>query len=123
MITTEKRRTETDLVMEDVGTMAQLTINDRATWIKSGSHYMVKGRRIYYDIRVIFSTYKMYKVACREPLVIDSEAQFLSLIEHEPYFVSSRSIDGAKAMKITRPVLELDLDKMDEKGIPSDMYG
>ena len=122
-IAREKMRTEADLIMIDVGIMAQMTINDSNTWLKEGTHYVIKGTRIYFDLPVMFVTYRLFKTSCREKLVIEDPDQFKQLISQEPYFITANSVDGAKALKINRAVLELDLERMADKGLDRSMYG
>jgi hypothetical protein len=122
-ISRDKMRTEADLVMEDIGLMAQMTINGGATWISSPAHYTIRNNVIYFDLAVMFATYKQYKTASREKLIIENSSQFKQLVAQEPYFVTDQSIDGASALRITRAVLELDMEKMQEKGLDVTMYG
>jgi hypothetical protein len=122
-INAAKMKTEVDVVMDTVGMMSQMTINGGATWLKSSVHYTIRGDRIYYDLPVLFSTYQLYMTHRRETAVIDSPSQFVSLITNEPYCISTRSVDGAKALNINRAVLELDLLKMSDKGLDISLYG
>ena len=118
-----KMKTEADMVMDDVGIMAQITLNGNATWISPRTHYLTENNRLYIDLPVLFATYRHYKTACREKLVIENQEQFRQLIAQEPYFITDTSIEGAKALCINRAVLELDMNKMLEKGLDVSMYG
>ena len=109
--------------MDDIAMMAQLSINGGTTWLKAGTHYMIDGGRLYIDLPVLFTTYGLYKNACRERRVIDDPNQFRQLISQEPYFVTAHSVDGMKLLQIDRAVLELDLDKMQAKGLDTSLYG
>ena len=118
-----KMKTEADLVMDDIGMMAQLTINGSVKWIVNRTHYIIKGNKLYLDLPVLYTSYRQYKTSCRERAVIDDANQFRMLVAQEPYFISARSIDGAKALNVDRAVLELDIDKMAEKGLDTSLYG
>ena len=121
-----KFKTEIDIVLDDIGLMAQMTINAGSggtPWLVRDTHYIIRGRRIYFHTSVLFGIYKLYKGACREPLVIDSPSQFKALIQQEPYYITANSIDGARALHVTKGVMELDLDRMEAKGLDISLYG
>lgn len=122
-ISATKTRTEVDFVLDHIGMMCQLTLNNDVKWLKNNIHYKIVGNKIYYDISVAYTNYTLYCTSRREKAVIDDRRQFIQLVSHEPYFVSSRSIDGAKALGIDRDVLELNLDRMAAKGLDTSLYG
>ena len=122
-INATKMRTEVDLVMDEVGMMAQLTLNNEVKWLKNNTHYLVKGDKLYFDLSVMYTNYQLYKTSRRERPVIDDRRQFTLLVAHEPYYVTARSIEGAKALGVDRDVLELDMNKMSAKGLDVSLYG
>ena len=122
-ISMAKMKTEADFVMDDIGMMAQMTLNGTTEWLKLGTHYVTVGRKLYIDLPVLFTTYKLYKTHSRERAVIDDPGQFRQLIAHEPYFITMNSIEGMKLLQVDRSVLELDMDKMHAKGLDTSLYG
>jgi hypothetical protein len=118
-----KFKTEADLVMEDVGLMCQMTINGNTNWLENNTHYVINGNRIYFDTAVMFVNYKLYKNSCREKLIIDTVEQFRQLVGQETYLITDHSVDGSKALRMSRAILELDMAKMTDKGLDISMYG
>ena len=118
-----KTKTEVDLVMADIGIMAQITLNETKTWLVTPTHYLVQDDKLYLDLPVLYATYQAYRSYRRESLIIESDSLFRELVKHEPYYVTDHSVLGAKLLRVTRPVLELDMRLMREKGLDTTLYG
>jgi hypothetical protein len=119
----EKMRTEIDIIMDEIGILIQQTLNKTSNWLHNDVHYIIKGDRVYFDVAVTFANYKLYKNNLREPMVIEDSHQFIQLIQHEPYCVSTESMDGARFLGLNRPTLELDMVEMANKGLDVTLYG
>jgi len=119
----EKMRSEVDIVLDDLGILIQQTLNNTANWLHVGSHYIIEGDRLYFDLAVTYANYRMYKSSLREPMIIENTQIFTDLIKDEAYCVSTQSMQGAKLLGINRATLELDMVKMAEKGLDVSLYG
>ena len=119
----EKMRSDVDIVLDDLGILIQQTLNNTANWLHVGSHYIIEGDRLYFDLAVTYANYRMYKSSLREPMIIENTQIFTDLIKDEAYCVSTQSMQGAKLLGINRATLELDMVKMAEKGLDVSLYG
>lgn len=119
-ISQAKNRTEVDAVLEDIGVMATVGNSGGQQWIVPGKHYAFKDGLLVLDVPVVHAMYKMFKRASKDNVVIDSVAQFSTLLQQEPYFVTDKMpmLDMVQA----RPVTALDMEKMTEKGIDVSMF-
>ena len=89
-------------------------------WLVEGKHYIVLDRMLYLDMSLVHVYYKRYVRTNRGTPVIDSVSQFRKLLEQELYFVTFNAL--LKDMSIGRPLTQLSLDKMVEKGMDVSLF-
>jgi hypothetical protein len=114
-ISKAKHRTEVDAVLEDVGTMVTLSVDDTDRWINYGRHIWLdeEKRRLYLDVPIVHAMYLRFKNRS-DQVPLDRVSQFAALLKQEIYFVSDSVV--VEEMNASRPVWALDLDRMEEKG-------
>lgn len=96
-LASSKRRSEIDIVISKMATMAALSQKDAGIpWMVAKSHYLLADNYLYIDGLVCHAQYIRYmSQAERQPAVIEDFIQFKSLIKSEPYCESvSEVVDG-----------------------------
>lgn len=116
-----KHWTEVDSVLEDIGTMVALSSDGTDRWIQYGRHIYLDtaNRRLYLDLPVVHATYLRYKGG-RDDIPLYRLNQLSTLLKQEIYFVSDKCM--VERMNASRPMWELDLDRMEEKGHTVTMF-
>lgn len=121
-ISTSKRRTEIDIIMIKLATMAAVSQKEGASsWMMPGQHYFRTGSHLYLDGMVCHSVYVRYMNQVeRTPPSIEDYAQMKPLLKSESYFLSTNAF--VEGFCNGRPVVKLDTKKMAEKGIEIEAF-
>lgn len=121
-IATAKRRTEIDIIMTKLATMAALSQKDSGTpWLMPGQHYFKTPDHLYLDGLVCHALYVRYMNQVeRTPPVVEDYAQMKPLLKSEAYCLSMAAF--VQDFCNNKPVIKLDLRRMAEKGIEVDAF-
>ena len=120
-ISRSKHRTEVDAVMEHIGTMIAMTKSGNDEWLVEGKHYAVDSeKQLYLDLPIVHAFYMRYVRVNRGNVIIESISQFGKLMQQEKYFVSAKAL--VPEMQLNRPLYQLNLDKMYDKGLDISLF-
>jgi hypothetical protein len=113
-----KAWTEVDSVFETLGVM--ITLADDATnptgSITRWKHFATDDKQqLYLDMPIVHALYCQYMSRNRQSIVMENLRVFLQLLEQEHYYVGSVV---KKELTTARPVVQIDLRKMADKGHP-----
>lgn len=123
MISSSKAKSECDLVLDTLSTMAAASEDERQRLsITGGLHYAVVGDELVIDMATAFPLYTQYvSQVRREAPPIDNRQALLALIKNEPYFLSAtRKIPGFAK---DRECMSFSMAKMNQKGIDVSSFG
>jgi hypothetical protein len=118
-ITESKHRSEIDIILEKIATMASIDEADSANSglrLLSDIHYCADGNNLYLNAPMCYMNYQTYCNRVEHiPPVITDYLSFRNLLQNEPYTVSTTALKPGFARD--RPVVLLDMEKMSLKGI------
>lgn len=120
IMTADRHRTEIDMVIAAFGTMASLTQQGGSRWLESGTHYLKTTEHLLIDIPVAHALYKLYMRHLGETPVIETIEQMQELLRQEYYFDTDNFV--CAPLRLTRPVTQLNLARMQEKNINISMF-
>lgn len=119
-------QSEIDLVMQKIAVITAISrsaeeIGQHSVYLSEGLHYTVTPEYLIIDPVLTHASYTRYcNVDERTTPVIASNAQFLKLVNEEPYFVKHEPYAG---MGGGRPMMFLSLREMQDKNIDISLLG
>lgn len=121
-ISTSKKVSEIDIIMQKLATMAAISESDsNMTWLLKNKHYLREGDKLWIDPLVAHAQYMKYvgQVERGTP-VIDGYKEFIALMRGEKYCVSvAERRDGFAR---DRAVVRLSVHELAKKGIPVEAF-
>lgn len=121
-ISTSKKVSEVDIIMQKLATMAAISESDsNMTWLLKNQHYLREGDKLYLDPLVAHAQYMKYvgQVERGTP-VIDSYKEFIALMKGEKY--CSSVAERRDGFARNRAVLRLSIHELAKKGIPVEAF-
>lgn len=112
-----KNRSEADIVLDTWAIMAAQVHDSDLTRdaLKPEVHYRVSGDTVYFDVGMVFPTYKRYMAQIERTAPVFNVAHtFLELVRNEPYYVEERVFDDFGRGQRT---VGLSLSGLKEKGV------
>lgn len=122
-LSVDKQRSEVDLVLNEIATMASYTEdtdNMSQKSIVKGLQYLVEGEYLYLDGMICHHMYVRYMSQGNKRAVIESYNQFKQLIRAEPYCETTEAT--LDRFSRGRKVFKLNIEKLRNKGIDVDRF-
>lgn len=114
-----KVRTEIDQVLDSMALMAKLSYQGK-DYIQHGKHFITMDDCIFIDAVTCHLIYKKFRIEYeREPAVIATAAQFITLLKTEAYYEGEQFI---QEISKSRMCLKLSKAKMAEKGLQITLF-
>jgi hypothetical protein len=116
--------TEVDKVIRDFAIMAYTaaTPDNKAAWaFTQGIHFVVSDGILYLDLLVAYPQYQKFKGGSVDGVRIRSAEAFLNVVRSMPYYISDTSVTEFLPTG-GRAVLSLDMEALQDAGIPTKMF-
>ena len=114
-----KVRTEIDQVIDSMAMMAKLSYQGK-DYIQHGKHFITMDDYVFIDAVTCHMIYKKFRVEYeREPAVIATAAQFITLLKTEAYYEGEQFI---QEISKSRMCIKLSKAKMAEKGLQITLF-
>lgn len=114
--------TEVDKVLKDLAVMAYHSGDARYPWaLEKARHFVLDQGVLYLDMPIVYPQLQRYKQTSTDPLGIRNEDAFMSAVKGMKYFISNTALTDYLPTQ-GRPVLALNAELLQEKGIHVSMF-